>query len=83
MNETWIFVHPLMTFLSECGDEGEAMMVLSDYLGSITSPAARYAKRRSSVSGDKQADSPDVCFLAFLWMNYYDFCYYIFSFMKG
>ncbi|ROT65050.1 putative TBC1 domain family member 9 isoform X1 [Penaeus vannamei] len=34
--------------LEKCGDEGEAMMVLSDYLGSITSPEARYAKRRSS-----------------------------------
>ncbi|XP_063602227.1 TBC1 domain family member 9-like [Penaeus indicus] len=45
--------------LENCGDEGEAMMVLSDYLSSITSPAARYAKRRSSVSGDKQADSPE------------------------
>ncbi|KAG7166769.1 TBC1 domain family member 9-like, partial [Homarus americanus] len=45
--------------LENCDDEGEAMMVLADYLGSITTPKCRYGKRKSSISEDKQSDSPE------------------------
>lgn len=46
--------------LENCGDEGEAMMVLADYLGSITTPKCRYGKRKSSICEDKQSESPEV-----------------------
>lgn len=45
---------------SECDDEGEAMMVLADYLQSITTPKCRYGKRKSSVSEDKPSETAEV-----------------------
>ncbi|XP_045619389.2 TBC1 domain family member 9 isoform X2 [Procambarus clarkii] len=45
--------------LENCDDEGEAMMVLADYLGSINTPKSRYGKRKSSVCEDKQSGSPE------------------------
>ncbi|XP_063851572.1 TBC1 domain family member 9-like isoform X1 [Scylla paramamosain] len=38
--------------LEQCNDEGEAMMVLSEYLGAVTTPESRYGRRRSSVVAD-------------------------------
>ncbi|XP_050726567.1 TBC1 domain family member 9-like isoform X2 [Eriocheir sinensis] len=42
--------------LERCSDEGEAMMVLSEYLGSITTPGSRYGRRRNSVADETQAE---------------------------
>ncbi|XP_069954953.1 TBC1 domain family member 9 isoform X1 [Cherax quadricarinatus] len=46
--------------LENCDDEGEAMMVLADYLGCINTPKCRYGKRKSSVCEDKQAESSEL-----------------------
>ena len=40
--------------LERCSDEGEAMMVLSEYLGAVTTPGSRYGRRRSSVVDEVQ-----------------------------
>ncbi|CAL4130460.1 unnamed protein product, partial [Meganyctiphanes norvegica] len=45
--------------LERCSDEGEAMMVLSDYMSSITTSSAQYGRRRSSVIVDKQGTNGD------------------------
>ncbi|KAK7079478.1 TBC1 domain member 8B, partial [Halocaridina rubra] len=45
--------------LEKCEDEGEAMMILSDYISSITTFKLKFCKRKSSVSGDVASDSTE------------------------
>lgn len=46
--------------LEHCNDEGEAMMVLSEYLGAVTTPESRYGRRRSSVVADEGEEEVNV-----------------------
>ncbi|XP_068205458.1 TBC1 domain family member 9 [Palaemon carinicauda] len=49
--------------LEKCDDEGEAMMILSEYLSSITVEKLKYGKRKASVSEEaatSEASKPSV-----------------------
>ncbi|MPC27402.1 TBC1 domain family member 9 [Portunus trituberculatus] len=58
--------------LEQCNDEGEAMMVLSEYLGAVTTPESRYGRRKSSVVVD-EGQEEEVNVIGLLETAYRDF----------
>ena len=62
------FIHLFIAV--ECDDEGEAMMILSEYLSAITADKLRYGKRKSSITEESSTDNLEVsCSIKHLYVQ--------------